>query len=265
MGNSCVQDCSTLFKDKGSEAFFDLDSEHAAALSQAEDVQTHSGDLPRLGLGLSINSPSFSGKLSLRREDGKQTSQDPLLGGEVLSHGQCQLTFDLPENASRVHETIKKTVSPEVMTNDSDTQSVFTLAPPIQDLVEAESISEPTSEPEPALQPTVPAGFETYCDPVSKGSISGGLPSLELVCEVDGKERCMLLYRKPLGAEFSTKADGLTTITKVYPRSYASELGLAPGWILKSIGADDMTNKTFEQIQRALKGGLMALPMRVKK
>jgi hypothetical protein len=85
------------------------------------------------------------------------------------------------------------------------------------------------------------------------GDASGDSPSLALVFEVDGKSRSVLMERRPLGAEIGETKNGITQITKVHPKSYALELGITPGWILKAIGSQDVSNKASEETLDALK------------
>jgi hypothetical protein len=88
--------------------------------------------------------------------------------------------------------------------------------------------------------------------------------TLELTFDVDGKVRRVLLDRRPLGAEYAKQGlSGPTKISKIQPKSYASELGMQPGWIIKSVGSEDVSKKTHKQRLDAIQKGLSTLPMRM--
>lgn len=86
-------------------------------------------------------------------------------------------------------------------------------------------------------------------------------PFLEIVFDAKGQEQLVRVFERPLGAELSKRRAGPTRISKVYAQSYASRLGLEVGWAMKSIGGEDMSRKNIQEIQDALKTGLMALPV----
>ena len=102
----------------------------------------------------------------------------------------------------------------------------------------------------------------------SEASINMSLPEstsasfLELVFEAKGQEKKVQLFRRPLGAEFKKLSSGPTKVSKVHAKSYACELGLQVGWAVKSVGGEDVSKKTFQQVQDAIKSGLMTLPAR---
>jgi NifB/MoaA-like Fe-S oxidoreductase len=54
---------------------------------------------------------------------------------------------------------------------------------------------------------------------------------------------------------------GPTKIKKVHPNSHAVELGMEKGWILKSVGTEDVSKKSLQCAQNALKNATVALPM----
>lgn len=85
-------------------------------------------------------------------------------------------------------------------------------------------------------------------------------PTLELVFDASGQTRQLILQRRPLGAEFGKSLLGPVKVRKVNPNSYASELGLQAGWVLKCIGSEDVSKKSLAYTQTVLKNGLMALP-----
>lgn len=86
-------------------------------------------------------------------------------------------------------------------------------------------------------------------------------PFLEIVFDVKGKEQRVCIFKRPLGAEFSKRSFGPTKVSKVCAQSYAGELGLEVGWPVKSVGGEDVSKKTFQQTQDAIKNGLMLLPV----
>jgi hypothetical protein len=98
-----------------------------------------------------------------------------------------------------------------------------------------------------AVLPTATASF---------GSNSG----LELVFAVAGSEKRIHLHRRPLGAEFAKRSKGPTKIETIRPQSYAAELGMEVGWIIKRIGGEDVTKKSFDQTQSALRNAIAVLP-----
>jgi len=86
-------------------------------------------------------------------------------------------------------------------------------------------------------------------------------PSVALVFVVDGKDRQVVLHRRPLGVGFSkAMMGGATKICKVEPQSYASELGIQPGWAIKSIGSENVSKKSTRDIKDALQKALTVLP-----
>lgn len=93
-----------------------------------------------------------------------------------------------------------------------------------------------------------------------KSTASITSPCLEVVFDSKGDEKKVQIFQKPLGAEFSKKAKGQTKVSKIHPQSYAEKLGIEVGWILKSIGGEDVSQKTFQEAQAALKGGMSVLP-----
>merc|ERR1712181_159317 len=88
--------------------------------------------------------------------------------------------------------------------------------------------------------------------------------SLEILFGADGKEKSVQILRRPLGAEFGKiypkKSPGSAKIRKVQPESYASELGLEVGWIVKAVGGEDVSQMSFQNIQDLIKSGMLRLP-----
>lgn len=93
---------------------------------------------------------------------------------------------------------------------------------------------------------------------------SKGVPAccVELTFDVEGTEKTIELYKRPLGAEFSKKSSGPTKVTKVYPQSYAWGAGLEVGWVLKAIDGEDVARKKFAEVQSSLQKTLEKLPLR---
>jgi hypothetical protein len=79
----------------------------------------------------------------------------------------------------------------------------------------------------------------------------------------DGRDHCVQIFKRPLGAEFSKRRDGPTKVTKVHSRSYAWRLGIEIGWSIKSVDGEDVQGNSFEQTQEALKSRLAMLPWQV--
>jgi hypothetical protein len=87
-------------------------------------------------------------------------------------------------------------------------------------------------------------------------------PSVELVFEANGEMKRVILHRKPLGAEFSKGVmGGPTKVRKVHPKSYATELGIKPGWMIKCVGTEDVSKKSLAQAQTTLNNALIVLPV----
>merc|ERR1711972_1045085 len=84
---------------------------------------------------------------------------------------------------------------------------------------------------------------------------------LEVSFDVNGCERKIEVLRRPLGAEFNKLVSGPVKVARVKPNSHAAELGLQAGWVVKSVGGADVSDKTFQQTQDALKTGVMHLPL----
>jgi len=84
--------------------------------------------------------------------------------------------------------------------------------------------------------------------------------ALEIVFDVNGEEAMCSVCRRPLDAEISKKPSQPTKVGKVEPGSYAWELGMREGWIIKRIAGEDVTKKSFEETKAALLAGLELLP-----
>jgi len=88
-------------------------------------------------------------------------------------------------------------------------------------------------------------------------------PFSEIIFEAEGKDRSVRIYQRPLGAEFSKHASGSAQIRKVQLGSYAQELGLEAGWIVKSVDGESLASSTFLQVQQCIKNSLAQLPQRL--
>jgi len=89
------------------------------------------------------------------------------------------------------------------------------------------------------------------------------IPCLELVFDVEGQVKTVEFYKQPLGAEFSKRCSGLdqpVTVTKVRPASYASEVGLEVGWVLKAINGEATYGKKLDEVQTLIKKQVQSLP-----
>lgn len=82
----------------------------------------------------------------------------------------------------------------------------------------------------------------------------------ELVFDANGEEKKVLVYRRPLGADFKKRPFGHTKVSKVRPQSYAAELGLKEGWAIKAVDGQNMSKKTFEETQAAMMCSIEKLP-----
>lgn len=85
-------------------------------------------------------------------------------------------------------------------------------------------------------------------------------PFLEVIFDAHGEDKRVKILKRPLGAEFSKKSNRPVQVSKVRRQSYASRLGIEVGWVLKCIGGEDVSLKTFQETQEVLKSGLLALP-----
>merc|ERR1719476_307559 len=85
--------------------------------------------------------------------------------------------------------------------------------------------------------------------------------SVEVVFGLSGSDKRVHICRRPLGAEFSKRISGPIKISKIHRSSYAQELGLQEGWVLKAIGGQDVSKMTFEATQSTLQNALLFLPV----
>eukprot|EP00427_Karlodinium_veneficum_P019671 CAMPEP_0169130784 /NCGR_PEP_ID=MMETSP1015-20121227/37894_1 /TAXON_ID=342587 /ORGANISM="Karlodinium micrum, Strain CCMP2283" /LENGTH=274 /DNA_ID=CAMNT_0009194993 /DNA_START=45 /DNA_END=869 /DNA_ORIENTATION=+ len=270
MGNTCAQDCDALNHNKTDEATFDMNSERALPEYQKVSVlssRTSPSNLPRLGLGTqnqelpSKRRPSSAGmqqpepmKVTFGAEEHIDPLEDLLLlppcpPDDVLSRDSFQLKEAVPAEKCvdiSLDANLPPTVGPEETRDDA---SVIVKSAPVQEQPVQES---PFMEQH--VEPLVQDKALKVVAPTTS-------PALELTFDVKGEKKCIILHRRPLGAEFTKRMRALTKIDKIHPRSYASELGMEVGWIIQAVGGEDVTKKSFTEVQMALKHGMMALPL----
>jgi len=112
------------------------------------------------------------------------------------------------------------------------------------------------------IEPVLEVCSNPVVETVVELSPQTNAPALELVFDASGQTRHLVLQRRPLGAEFGKSLLGPVKVRKVHPNSYAAKLGLQSGWVIKSIGSEDVSKKSLAHTQTVLKNGLMALPER---
>jgi hypothetical protein len=104
---------------------------------------------------------------------------------------------------------------------------------------------------------------ETPADTEAASVDTAGDACLEIVFDVKGEARTLMIYRRPFGAECAKRGSGPTKISKVHPSSYAAELGVEKGWVVKSVGGEDVRAWKFEKVQEAMTNGMAALPLQI--
>jgi hypothetical protein len=288
MGNSCAQECCDPAKEKVGEEALNLDSEHTSAYPVVKP--TRQGDLPRL----------IGSRQALIQEESAKPSQASLFSGKPSPREDLPPEPALASSASKLASSTSKlsismTSSPEGGNMESSTQC--SVAEHTDGCKEHElQSSEPELERAPeridslhscvrSAGPSVEAS-EDQPQPKSVGEEAVGTfigvieidteceagsntvavpeiaPSVELAFEISGESKHVFLHRRPLGAEFSkAMLGGPTKVRKVQPNSYASELGIKPGWVIKRVGTEDVGKKSLAHVQTALKNALMALPV----
>jgi len=87
-------------------------------------------------------------------------------------------------------------------------------------------------------------------------------PFVEMVFDAEGEEKTVRVFKRPLGAEFSKRSLRPTKVSKVDYRSYAWNLGIEVGWVLKSVDGEDVIAKSFRQAQDMIRSSLLTLPER---
>jgi len=86
-------------------------------------------------------------------------------------------------------------------------------------------------------------------------------PGLKLVFVTGrGQQKEVVIANRPLGAEFSKRPFNMTKVSKVTSGSHAWALGLEVGWAVKQVDGVDVTKKTFNDTQMAIKKGMESLP-----
>lgn len=87
-------------------------------------------------------------------------------------------------------------------------------------------------------------------------------PFVEMVFDAEGEEKTVRIFKRPLGAEFSKRSLRPTKVSKVDYQSYAWNLGIEVGWVLKSVDGEDVIAKSFRQAQDMIRSSLLTLPER---
>jgi hypothetical protein len=263
MGNQCAQTC--CHESRGTEAQYDLDSEHVPSYSAYKKEQ-YLSDYPRIGLkpqqdhvdqGIKQEDADESNQIQLgvtapAHEDIHGQSMTGALARqeELLSAQQQELQF-LQQQAAQQQELLLLRQQLAAAT-----------------LAQQEQIVQPVNQnPTEAAVPPAEKGkgkgkgkqFQKDV-PTGETAVPEDVPCLEMVFEVDGQDNTVRLFRRPLGADFAKKGKALTKIDRVKRKSYASELGLKKGWIVKSVAQADVTKMTFEEAQDAILKGLLTLP-----
>jgi hypothetical protein len=223
-----------------------LDSERAPAYSHAIFAQTSSTDLPRVGLRSQQQmSPGHSAhiKVSSSHDEAFRSEHAPVVTTPTTGGQSEAEMLDYSPSSKNLNLLPTRCVSKAFM----------------------QRLGDPEVSPEPTARLTeelVHESMSTQGAEYIAMTAQIGSPRLELVFEVDGEDRNVLVDRRPLGAEFAKRSNGLARVSKVHPDSYASELGLEAGWILKCVDGEDVTLKTFQEAQDAIKNGLMSRPWR---
>merc|ERR1719198_1048833 len=115
------------------------------------------------------------------------------------------------------------------------------------------------SMPQPAgndLQPKEECPSRTEAVPEN-----GESQCFQLTFVLNGEEKSVLILRRALGLQIGKTGSKPCKVIKVRPGSYACELGIEVGWILKEIDGEDVSKKPLEEVQEMMKKGLMTLPM----
>jgi hypothetical protein len=244
MGNQCAQNCSADHC-TGSEARFDLDSEHAPSVNQQHALS----DYPRVGLKPTgghdsdgSEKISFAAKQSPKPEYAARSA-------EVPQFVQAIRSAEVPQ--------FGEAVAPNSNVPNQKVSSPGVAAPNPPKLELGNQSSEANTQ---QSQPSNPVVETADVVAIASGTVREATAFLEMVFEVNGQDKVMHFYRRPLGAEFSKRRTGPTQISKVHAKSYASELGVAPGWVVKTVAGEDVRKRTFEHTQKAITNGLMTLP-----
>jgi hypothetical protein len=83
---------------------------------------------------------------------------------------------------------------------------------------------------------------------------------LDMVFEFGGEEKHIKICHRPFGVEFGKTQAGCAEVARVQHQSYAEQLGVEVGWIVRSVDGEDVSNKQFDQIQRCVKNRFIHLP-----
>jgi hypothetical protein len=243
-----------------------LDSEHVSSypVNVTKKEQAPS-DYPRIGLKPQQDHPDHG----LKQDEDMQMSQSYQVGGEAPRE-------DLPSDphAGRSATGASAGQGDALAAQQQELAMLRQQAAQQQELLmlrqQLAAVTPPQQEE--ISQPINQEATETAATPMGKGkgkgkpavtghtAVSEDLACLEMVFEVGGQDNTVRLFRRPLGAEFAKKGKGPTKIDRINGKSYASELGLQKGWIVKSVAGEDVTKMTFQQAQDAIVKGLLTLP-----
>jgi hypothetical protein len=291
MGNSCAQDCSILSKEKAGEEALDLDSEHASTYPVVNSARQD--DLPRLfGSKQALNQEKNAKPSRASLSSGKASPREDLPVIQEPAPGSCisKSSFGvmaLPDDGSIAPFSLRSAAEPsdshrelqaeppcepvselvpggaEIVQSgtdsaDTDVEALKDGARP-EPLKEAEVLPERETSPDTELKPAAELKSDSTSYVMADQAIG---PSVELVFEANGEMKRVILHRKPLGAEFSKGVmGGPTKVRKVHPKSYATELGIKPGWMIKCVGTEDVSKKSLAQAQTTLNNALIVLPV----
>jgi hypothetical protein len=220
------------------------------------DQQHALSNYPRLGL-----KPTGGHDSDGSRPISLAAKQSPHRSAEVPQFVQAIRSAEAPQFVQAIRSAevpqFGETVAPQSSLPNQMVVSSGTAAPnlPKQELGNPESEFKMHQS-----QPSKPAVETADVVAIASSTVPEGTAFLEMVFEVNGEDKVMHFYRRPLGAEFSKRRTGPTQISKIHSKSYASELGVAPGWIVNTVAGEDVRKRTFEHTQKAITNGLMTLP-----
>jgi hypothetical protein len=246
MGNACAQDCNASTTEVSIEKNQVDDPQDCVVLYSQRTGRAQAGgqELPRLGLtkqqGLTN---TFVDKECHKPTPSQVTSS---LFGSVAPPA---VPTPQAEGAAPKVSTIFVTQEQQMGTP----------------LEAASSLLHSPTVPLTTIPEVVASGSSTSEDMKEMAATSENIaPFLEIVFEVDGEDTglsSIRIARRPLGAEFSKHSSGSAMVKKVQAQSYASELGLQAGWIVKSVDGYDMSVNSFKQVQDIIQSSVSRLPV----
>jgi len=260
MGNSCAQECCTIETEQN---FSDIPSHQAdscVVLYSARSSATER-ELPRLGLVKQQSVLSSVVGKELQKPRSNNSCSPVTLPPVSKEDAQPSCITDLRMKDEEVTQGAyqpRTPRSPQGLSNLFEPQTPMWM--PTTPREGSRNLFESVQSPSPCEDNANTLSGE----PCSKNvNITESRPGcLEIVFEVDGKDRSVNIFRRPLGAEFGKqKPSGVALVKKVQPQSYAAELGLQVGWIVKSVNGEDMGKMSFGQIQDSIKTGIVRLPV----